>query len=214
MQPREQPCQPPAPSLQVGGRERREVVGDVGAAHGLHDVRHHLLKLPGPAVVVEAGEVAGEDGARDEVQAGGERDAADGDALPVARQPADVVHELLRLVAPEVLERVQPVRREQLGAHDLAQRAPARRVGQPDRRVPGVGAGGVRHGPPVAEDGVVPLQDLPGGGRGGGHHRGHRAQAEGHERAVRLGEPGQGAVRLVTEQVEAADDGQWVGSRR
>ena len=40
---------------------------------------------------------------------------------------------------------------------------------------------------PKAEDGVVPLQELPGGCRGGGHHRGDRAQAEGHERAVDLG---------------------------
>lgn len=66
---------------------------------------------------------------------------------------------------------------------------------------------GVRHGP-RREDGVVPLQELARDLRGGRDHRGDGPEAEGHERAVDLGEAREGAVRLVTEEVEAADEGQ------
>jgi len=112
-----------------------------------------------------------------------------------------------------VLERVQSVRREELLAHNLSERAPARRVvGQPDDGALGMVADGVGH-KPRREDGVVLLQELAGDFRGGRDDRGDRAQAEGHERAVELGEARKGAVRLVTEEVEVADKGQRARSR-
>jgi hypothetical protein len=73
--------------------------------------------------------------------------------------------------------------------------------------------GGVGGGP-GGEDGVVLLQELACDVRRGDDHRGDRAQAERHERAIRLGEAGERAVWLVAEQVEAADERERVGSRR
>lgn len=108
-----QPCNhlgraPPA-ALQVGRRERRVEVRQVRAARGLHELRHHFLELPGLAtVVVQVRQVAREDGARDEVEHRRERRAADLHRGALAGDPADVVHELPHLVAPEVPERVRP----------------------------------------------------------------------------------------------------------
>jgi hypothetical protein len=207
-----QPCEPlghaPAAALQVGRRERRVEVRQVRAARGFHDLRHHFLELLRLAVVVQVRQVVREDGAREEVEDRGERRAADVHRRAVAREPADVVHEQAHLLATEVPERVQPVRREELPGHDLPEGAPARRgVGQPHHGAPGVGADGVRHGP-RGEGGVMPLQELARDVRGGRDHRGDRAQAEGHERAVDLREAREGAVRLVAEEVEVADEGQ------
>jgi hypothetical protein len=53
-------------------------------------------------------------------------------------------------------QRVQPAWREQLSAHDLAQRTLVRRIGQPNRGVPSMGVEGVRHRP-AAENGVLSL---------------------------------------------------------
>jgi hypothetical protein len=73
-------------------------------------------------------------------------------------------------------------------------------------------AHGVVH-EPAGQDSVVLLKDLAGGIRRGGDHRGDRAQTEGHERTVSLGKAGEGAVRLVADEVETADEWKREGSR-
>jgi hypothetical protein len=67
---------------------------------------------------------------------------------------------------------------------------------------------------PGGEDGVVLLHELAGDIRRGDDHRGDRAQAQGHERAMDLGEVGEGAVWLVAEEVEASDEWQRAGTWR
>jgi hypothetical protein len=62
----------------------------------------------------------------------------------------------------------------------------------------------VGHGP-VGEDGIVLLEELSRGAGGRDDHGGDGAQAERHDRAVDLGEASEGAVRLVTQEVEASD---------
>jgi len=73
--------------------------------------------------------------------------------------------------------------------------------------------GAVQERPP-REGGVVPLEDVAGGVRGGGHDGGDRAQAERHHRAVALREARQGAVRERAEGKEAADERKRPGTGR
>lgn len=74
--------------------------------------RAHALELLGLALSVEAREVVREDHAREEIQARCEHHLADVHRGALTRQVADVIHELAHLLAPDVVERVEPVRRE------------------------------------------------------------------------------------------------------
>jgi len=67
---------------------------------------------------------------------------------------------------------------------------------------------------PGGEESVVLLQELAGDFRGGDDHRGDGAQAQGHERAMDLGEVSEGVVWLVAEEVEASDEWQRAGAWR
>lgn len=101
-----------------------------------------------------------------------------------------------------------------LGA-DAAELAPpaAGREGEDEVRgvagaIPGVGSSAAGDG------GVVGPEHLAGDGRGGDDDDEGRAELDGHERAVAVGEAGEGAVRELARDVEeVADDGEWCGAR-
>ncbi|RLN04734.1 hypothetical protein C2845_PM13G24190 [Panicum miliaceum] len=66
----------------------------------------------------------------------------------------------------------------------------------------------------MRDGGVVALEDVAGGVRGGGDDCGDRAEAERHERAVARREAREGAVRVGAEVQKAADERQRAGARR
>jgi hypothetical protein len=115
------------------------------------------------------------------------------------------------LVLPHGAERPDAARAEQLEDAELAEPAPPVAVGHEDQALR---APALRHDPhggalrPRGERGVVRPQDLARRSRGRGHHHGHLAQLEVHERRVQPArEVGQRAVRerLAEEVVQAAD---------
>ncbi|KAG8096779.1 hypothetical protein GUJ93_ZPchr0013g35526 [Zizania palustris] len=137
-------------------------------------INYQVLELPGrrlPAAVIE---VDREYGAGEQVQHGREHDATDVDDGSLARQPRHVRHEPIHLLAAEMLLRVESVWREELRGAQPAEGAPlgaTRR--KPDHGEPVVPAraDGIRHRV-RGEGGVVALEDLSGGIRGGGHDGG------------------------------------------
>jgi hypothetical protein len=97
--------------------------------------------------------------------------------------------------------------REQLRAHDLPKRAPARGVGHPDHGGACVIDDSVRDGS-GRERSVMLLQEFARDLWGGDDHRGDSTKAEGHEGTMGFGQVSEGAVWLLAEEVETADERQ------
>lgn len=207
--PLHQPCHPPANTLEVSRRHRREEVGHVraGCEHGgLVDDVAHLSRRRGV-------KVAGEHGARQEAEGGVVRGAADVHGGADRRVVGDEADEPGHCLAPEMLRDPEPRRREELAGAQPPQRAPPAARGKAEHGVVAVagGAHGVADGP-GGDVGVVPLQDLTHRRWGRGDDGEHGAEAERHERRiVPRGEARHGAVREVVQLVEVADqrERQW-----
>ena len=204
-----------AAALQVEPGEHGEEVREVGLGDLLDGVPHQhlqLLRLVGAEV---GHHVLGEERAGDEVEHAREHGAAHvhGGLAGVAAQAGD---QLPHPFLPRGARGVQRARREEVvgahGAEPLPQRAGGR---EPDDGVLVVPqrAPGVAHRP-RRQHVVVPLQHVA-RRRGGGDHDGvGGAQPQGHHRAVRRGEPGEGVVRLATELQDVADERQRRRARR